>query len=136
MLLCHRGCGNAFEKGTFRLAVRITYHLLQENRGIVFVYVLFRKKAKLEEERLAREAEIREFQRAHYREMREAAERNRRQIMSDIGADKKVAGAAPGCANGQQRQQSPPPHNGRSALPQQNGMTDMLTEVTILESCF
>jgi hypothetical protein len=40
-----------------------------------------RRRRKLEAEAVEREAQILEFQRAHWREMREAAARNRAQIM-------------------------------------------------------
>ena len=81
-----------------------------------------RKKAKLEEERAARENEIREFQRAHYREMRDAAERNRRQIMSDIGAEK-INLAVPDV----ERKQASP--LGGRAIPEAQGDPNLMSHI-------
>lgn len=47
----------------------------------------YRKQRRLEEERATREAQLREFQRQHYQEMREAAERNRRAVRGQLTGD-------------------------------------------------
>ena len=87
---------------------------------LLFGPPLIRKKKKLEEERAQREAEIREFQRRHYREMRDAAERNRRALMGEIndaGAGPAAASAAgPGrAANGSNAEAGAAEGAGRSA---------------------
>ncbi|KAG1679537.1 hypothetical protein FOA52_011139 [Chlamydomonas sp. UWO 241] len=45
------------------------------------------RQARLEAERARREAELADFQRAHWQEVRAAAERNRRRIMADYGGN-------------------------------------------------
>lgn len=45
-----------------------------------------RRRKRLEEDAARREAEIREFQRAHWREMKDAAARNRAAIMAEVRA--------------------------------------------------
>eukprot|EP00955_Chlamydomonas_euryale_P031965 335074-Chlamydomonas_euryale.AAC.1 len=52
-----------------------------------------RRRARLEAERAKREAEIRAFQQQHFREMQEAALRNRAAIQRDIGDNASAAGA-------------------------------------------
>ncbi|KAG2486399.1 hypothetical protein HYH03_014976 [Edaphochlamys debaryana] len=65
------------------------------------------KMARLEEERRKREAEILEFQRQHWQEVRDARERNRRQIMAE------VRGEGPG----ESPARGPSPSGARPATP-------------------
>lgn len=81
------------------------------------------KMARLEEERRKREQEILEFQKQHWQEVREARERNKRQIMAEVrGGTPDGQGVAPGGARGPSPQRAPParahtPPNGRAQTP-------------------
>ncbi|GIL63301.1 hypothetical protein Vafri_17397 [Volvox africanus] len=76
------------------------------------------KMARLEEESRKREQEILEFQRKHWQEVREARERNKRQIMAEVRGSP-LGGAAPGPESEGQGQRAPSPANGaaRAAAP-------------------
>ncbi|GLI70930.1 hypothetical protein VaNZ11_016024 [Volvox africanus] len=89
------------------------------------------KMARLEEESRKREQEILEFQRKHWQEVREARERNKRQIMAEVRGSPPGSGSggaaprsesdgqgqrAPSPANGAARAATPPPAAGPSAV--------------------
>ncbi|GIL80611.1 hypothetical protein Vretifemale_9761, partial [Volvox reticuliferus] len=76
------------------------------------------KMARLDEERRKREQEILEFQRKHYQEVREARERNKRQIMAEVRGSP-AGGAAPGMEPDLPGPRAPSPANGaaRAATP-------------------
>ncbi len=60
-------------------------HALTHCMAVASCVVACRRRAKLEREAAEREQQIRAYQQEHWREMREAARRNRAAIMAEVG---------------------------------------------------
>ncbi|GLC38425.1 hypothetical protein PLESTB_001579500 [Pleodorina starrii] len=74
------------------------------------------KMARLEEERRKRELEILDFQKQHWQEVREARERNKRQIMAEVRGEPPAHHGSGSPANGP-GQRAPSPANGAGRAP-------------------